>query len=669
MQLQKQQQYQLPLNHTHTRAETDTLITGRTVLLLRGHVRQSMETDRLIKFIGVLTKCMPELDIYIQTWDMMETTMGWRKYNPEYYCKILTKSDIEKYFESVIKHIKGINIISDESVNIPGNINGSILVKGNVSILGWKRMLWGITAGLESIYLQYSSDTYVINMRLDYFDAHQTYYNGISQMGLVSHILNNVKSVSTIDIRNQIEFYYDRPFTGVDNYCIGTVANLYQFFNYILHELDTIKIDYINTVHQEHIIYKEARRNNWKNYIATPILNVTSHSTSTVMNATWDYIVVGAGLSGSVMAERLAAGCGARVLVLEKREHLAGNCYDYMDEKSGCLVNEYGAHIFHTNDIEVWDYVNRFAKWVRYEHKVAAMVDGRVVPVPVNPETVNVLMDEKLQTESDMARWLAENTEQCSDPKTSRDVCLARVGPVLYEIIFRSYTFKQWGKYPEELGPEVCARIPVRTNNDTRYFTDKYQALPVGGYTELVRNILNHPLITIRLSTDYFEFIKSFPELGNVPVIYTGPIDTYYNQTATDCNKLPPLEYRSLRFEKEHIPVSGFYQTHSVVNYPESSVPFTRIVEYKHFPNTPTKSQSDDSKITVIVKEYSSPTGEPYYPVPTPENQRLYEKYRRLTASSPNVHFIGRLANYKYFNMDQAIKNSLDYYAKVFAAV
>jgi len=356
----------------------------------------------------------------------------------------------------------------------------------------------------------------------------------------------------------------------------------------------------------------------------------------------YDALIVGCGLSGAVIAERYAQA-GKKVLIIDKRDHIGGNCYDFVDS-TGILCNKYGAHIFHTNHEDVWEYVNRFSEWIRYEHKVVGAVEGTLVPIPVNITTVNMLCGQTIQTETEMNAWLREHQVKYDVIENGEQMAKSRVGEVLYEKIFKEYTFKQWNKYPEELSPDVLARLPVRNNFDDRYFTDKYQALPKHGYTHFFQKLLNHENITVRLSTDYTDLRDSF----HGTVIYTGPIDAYFSGEK--------LEYRSIDFVFERYEMN-YYQTHPVVNYPSSNEkePFTRIVEYKHF----THQQSPH---TVIVKEFSTDVGEPYYPVLNEKNLQLFETYKQMAAHVPSVHFLGRLANYKYFNMDAAIKNALTYF-------
>jgi len=358
-----------------------------------------------------------------------------------------------------------------------------------------------------------------------------------------------------------------------------------------------------------------------------------------------DILIIGAGISGAVLAERYAS-IGKKVLVIEKRSHIAGNCYDYTDE-NGILVSKYGAHLFHTNDQTVWRYVNQFSDWYPWEHKVKARVDGKSVPIPVNITTVNELFGLSIEDEQQMKVWLEENRIPISRPRNGKEAVLNRVGAVLYEKMFRHYTKKQWDKYPEELDASVLERIPVRTNFDDRYFSDECQALPAGGYTQLFENMLDHPNIEILLDTDYLETKKEYS--GYEKLFYTGPIDRFFEFTGQLTEK---LEYRSIYFAKETIDAE-YFQENSVVNYPGTDTRYTRIVEYKHFGN-------QKSSKTTIVKEYTTDEGEPYYPVPNPKNQEIYSSYKTLAEQLPDIHFVGRLANYKYFNMDEAFKNALD---------
>jgi UDP-galactopyranose mutase len=351
------------------------------------------------------------------------------------------------------------------------------------------------------------------------------------------------------------------------------------------------------------------------------------------------YLIVGAGLSGCTLARQIAEA-GHIVHIIEKRDHIGGNCYDERD-KNGILVNHYGAHLFHTNSDRVWEFVQRFAEWIPYQHKVIGRIQDTYFPIPVNIDTVNCLCNEQLETEEEMKEWLLQNTMSSNSSKNSEEVALSRVGPILYEKIFKHYTYKQWDKYPAELDASVLERIPVRTDRNPYYFSDRYQALPQHGYTAFIQAMITHPLISVSLETEYTHSMRGEYDL----VCYTGPIDHYFTQ-------LPSLEYRSIRFETEYLDVDQF-QSNSVVNYP-SVEPFTRIVEYKHFLNQVAPGK------TTIVREYTVADGDPYYPVPTQRNRDLYEKYRELAEKEEGVYFVGRLANYKYYNMDAAILNALE---------
>lgn len=357
-----------------------------------------------------------------------------------------------------------------------------------------------------------------------------------------------------------------------------------------------------------------------------------------------DIVIIGAGISGAVLAERYAS-LGKNVVILEKRDHIAGNCYDYYNE-DGILVSKYGAHLFHTNFEDVWDYVQQFSDWYKYEHKVLARVDGKLVPVPVNITTVNKLLGTSIKNEEEMREWLEQNALQIDTPKNGKEAALARVGPELYEKIFKNYTKKQWDKYPEELDASVLNRIPVCPNFDDRYFSDKYQYLPKGGYTQMFEKILDHKNITVLLNTDYFDVRDQLN--GYEKLFYTGPVDQFFDFKHSIQEK---LEYRSIRFVHETLD-QAYFQENSVINYPNEEE-FTRIVEYKHI-------TGQKNPKTTIVKEYTTDEGEPYYPVPNPRNQAIYEKYREEADKLQNIYFVGRLANYKYFNMDQAFKNALD---------
>jgi UDP-galactopyranose mutase len=352
-----------------------------------------------------------------------------------------------------------------------------------------------------------------------------------------------------------------------------------------------------------------------------------------------DFCVVGAGFAGATVAERLA-NAGARVLVIDKRPHVAGNAYDELDEH-GVLVHRYGPHIFHTNAARIVDYLSSFTTWRPYEHRVRAVVDGRQYPLPINRDTINQLYGLDLD-ERGVVEYLEKVREPRDPVRTSEDVIVDRVGRDLYEKFFLNYTRKQWGLDPSQLAASVAARVPVRTNADDRYFTDDFQQMPLHGYTAMFRQMLDRSGIELRLSTDFAEVR---PGIAGAHIVFTGPIDAYFDHC------FGPLPYRSLRFEHEHLPHTPRYQSVGTVNYPNDHA-FTRITEFKHL-----TGQEHDG--TSIVREYPSAAGEPYYPVPRPQNEELYRRYAERAAAETNVTFVGRLAQYRYYNMDQVVAAAL----------
>jgi UDP-galactopyranose mutase len=375
----------------------------------------------------------------------------------------------------------------------------------------------------------------------------------------------------------------------------------------------------------------------------------------------FDILVVGAGLSGATLAERYAS-LGKKVLVLEKRDHIGGNCYDEVNEW-GIRVSRYGAHIFHTNDEEVHGYIHRFSEWVPYEHRVLAKVGRLFVPLPVNLKTVNMLTGLHLHTAAEMNAWLSSQQVQLSrPPQTSEEMGLSRFGKLLYHKLFLPYTQKQWNKHPRELDASVIGRIPLRTSGDDRYFTDTYQYLPKHGYTPFFEKLLSNPNIHVMTNTDYFELKPQIEQQQKrfEKIFYTGPIDQFFEFQRQLGST---LEYRSLEFISEWHSVRSpkdFWQPSTVVNYPSLRTPYTRSVEYKQFTRNVDEQSAMHTK-TVVVKEKSVDYGEPFYPVPSAKNQQLYEQYKRAAdqLAGQGIYFVGRLANYKYFNMDEAIKNAL----------
>src|SRR4051812_20355832 len=333
----------------------------------------------------------------------------------------------------------------------------------------------------------------------------------------------------------------------------------------------------------------------------------------------FDYMIVGAGFAGSVLAERLARGSGKHVLLVDRRAHVGGNAYDHYDH-AGILVHKYGPHIFHTNSKEVFDYLSRFTEWRQYQHKVLASVDGQLVPIPINLDTINRLYGLELNS-FQMAEFLAQRAEPKNPLRTSEDVVVSTVGRELYEKFFRGYTRKQWGLDPSELDSQVTARVPTRTNRDDRYFTDTYQAMPRHGFTRMFEGMLDHPNIRVLLNADYREIKNMLPYRE---LIYSGPVDEFFDF------RFGKLPYRCLDFKHETLNRPN-YQPVAVVNYPNDN-PFTRVTEFKHL------TGQEHSK-TSIVFEYAQAEGDPYYPIPRRENAELYRQYQAL-ADDAGVHFV-----------------------------
>jgi UDP-galactopyranose mutase len=365
-------------------------------------------------------------------------------------------------------------------------------------------------------------------------------------------------------------------------------------------------------------------------------------------------LIIGAGLSGATLAERFAAA-GDSVLVLDKRPHLAGNCYDHLDQETGIRVSNYGAHLFHTNSQEVWDYVQRFATWRPYEHQVLVKVDQQLLNLPINLNTINAFFGLKLKTAASMKAFLAKKVAKLPQVISSQDYVLSQVGQELYEVIFENYSQKQWALDPSELDAAVIKRNPVRFNRDNRYFTDRYQALPTEGFSGLVAAMLKHPRIKVQLNTDFFAWRTQHDLSSFGLVFYTGPIDQYFDY------EFGHLEYRSLDFHFERHNLTS-YQESGAVNYPEIQYPFTRIIEYKHFYPPQQAIQQ-----TIISKEYPTWDGEPYYPVPRQRNHALLERYQAAAHQlrEQGIYFVGRLGTYRYINMDQAIAESLALFKKI----
>lgn len=359
----------------------------------------------------------------------------------------------------------------------------------------------------------------------------------------------------------------------------------------------------------------------------------------------YDWLIVGAGFAGSVMAERLARRRGERVLLVDRRPHVGGNAYDRLDE-AGVLIHQYGPHIFHTNAEAIVDYLSQFTSWRPYEHRVLAMVDGMQVPIPINLDTINRLYGLSLTCE-DLEAWFATRAEPVAEIRTSEDVVVSAIGRELYEKFFRGYTRKQWGLDPSELDRQVTARVPTRTNRDDRYFTDTFQAMPAQGYTRMFERMLDHPNIHVMTNADFRDVREVIPHRR---VIYTGPIDEYFDF------RFGRLPYRSLRFVHATRDVAQ-HQPVAVVNYPQTEA-YTRITEYKHL-------TGQEHPKTSLTYEYPSAEGDPYYPVPRPENQALFKRYERLARAQADVWFVGRLATYRYYNMDQIVGQALAAFRRI----
>jgi UDP-galactopyranose mutase len=360
----------------------------------------------------------------------------------------------------------------------------------------------------------------------------------------------------------------------------------------------------------------------------------------------YDSLVVGAGYAGSIVAERLAAELDHRVLVIDRRDHIAGNAFDYYDDH-GVQVHRYGPHIFHTNSEKVVEYLSRFTEWRPYEHRVLANVDGKLLPMPINRDTINGLYGLELAAEDEVEAFYASRREERPLMQTSEDAVVAKVGWELYEKFFRGYTRKQWELDPKDLHASVCARIPIRTNTDDRYFTDVWQKMPADGYTAMFERILDHPNIDVRLSTDY-EAVRD--EVEHSHLVWTGPIDEFFG------HRFGPLPYRSLHFDLEthDTPDGGYLFPAGSINEPSERVAFTRRTEFRRL------AGQDGMARSTIAVEYPRSEGDPYYPIPREQNRALFKRYRALADEIANeVTFVGRLANYQYLNMDQVTAQAL----------
>ena len=359
----------------------------------------------------------------------------------------------------------------------------------------------------------------------------------------------------------------------------------------------------------------------------------------------FDWLIVGAGFAGSVLAERLASQRGERVLVIDRRNHIGGNAYDFHNE-AGLLIHQYGPHIFHTNSKAIFDHLSQFTEWRPYEHRVLGQVDDKLVPIPINLDTINALYGLSLTSE-ELPAWFAARAEKVDEIKTSEDVVVSVVGRELYEKFFQGYTRKQWGLDPSQLDKSITARVPVRTDREDRYFTDSFQFMPAHGYTKMFEKMLDHPNIAVMLGADYRSIAKMIPHKR---VIFTGPIDEYFGY------RYGRLPYRSLRFDHETLNQQSF-QPVGTVNYPQTE-DYTRITEYKHL----TGQQHPQ---TAITREYPSAEGDPYYPILHEASAALFKQYEKLAAATPDVWFVGRLATFRYYNMDQVVGQALSTFRRI----
>jgi UDP-galactopyranose mutase len=361
----------------------------------------------------------------------------------------------------------------------------------------------------------------------------------------------------------------------------------------------------------------------------------------------YDWLIVGAGFAGSVLAERIANELDESVLLVDKRDHIGGNAYDRLNE-DGLLIHQYGPHIFHTNSQQIFDYLSRFTSWRPYEHRVLAHVDDQLVPIPINLDTINKLYGLSLDSEG-LERFFALRAEPVDPIETSEDVVVSQVGRELYEKFFRGYTRKQWGLDPSELDKSVTARVPVRLNRDDRYFGDAYQYMPAQGYTRMFERMLESGNIDVMLGVDWKDLRTQ--KLAR-RTIFTGPIDEYFDF------ELGALPYRSLRFE--HVTLDKEWsQPVAVVNYPQTRE-YTRVTEYKHL-------TGQTHAKTALTYEYPSETGDPYYPIPNAKTAARYKAYQARALAEQNVWFVGRLATYRYYNMDQVVGQALSTFRRIAA--
>jgi len=364
-------------------------------------------------------------------------------------------------------------------------------------------------------------------------------------------------------------------------------------------------------------------------------------------------VIVGAGLSGLTLAERFATVANKKVLIIEKRDRIGGNCYDFFD-KHGVLVSKYGPHIFHTQEKRVYEYVKKFADWEKYEHQVSSFVKGKLVPIPVNIETINLLFGTKINNGEEMRRWLDERrVKGIKIPMNSEEVVLGKLGKKIYELMFRDYTKKQWGISPKELESEVLARIPIRYSFERGYSSNKYQIRPRGGFTKMMEKMIENPNIELRLNTDYYSFADNIP--SGSKLFFTGPIDEFISYKSGKLYKLP---YRSVKFVFKSFH-KKYFQKVGVINYPSIKTKMSRSTEYKYL-----TGQKHDW--TTISREYFSGKGEPLYPLKSFESKKKYEEIAKIVGNLKGIYFLGRLGKYKYINMDQAILEALNLFDELY---
>jgi UDP-galactopyranose mutase len=367
-----------------------------------------------------------------------------------------------------------------------------------------------------------------------------------------------------------------------------------------------------------------------------------------------DLVVVGSGLFGLTVAERCSADLGLRVLIIERRDHIGGNAYSEPDPQTGIEVHRYGAHLFHTSNARVWEYANRFTAFTGYQHRVFSTYKGRVYPLPINLATICEYFGKALSPDQARALIAEQSAEVAVDqPANLEEKAISLIGRPLYEAFIRGYTYKQWQTDPLDLPPEIISRLPVRYTFDNRYFSDTFEGLPADGYAAWLTRMVDHPNIEVKLATDFAAMRSDV--VGQVPVVYTGPLDAYFNYTAGD------LGWRTLDFELEVTPTRDFQGT-SVMNYADQDVPFTRIIEFRHF--HPERDWYPQDK-TVIMREYSRFAGrgdEPYYPINTARDRARLRTYRELAADQRDVFFGGRLGTYQYLDMHMAIGSALSMY-------